>query len=202
MLEINNFKLNVKDLENKNFPVLINGKEFWISRSVAVVVFVFKKVGDELCVLTEIRGDGAADFQGYRCVPCGYVDFNETIQEAAVREVKEETGMKLSKEKLVFMKINSSPYENRQNITVHFVYFADSETDFSLKEAIGGEKDEISMVEWMPIGKIKNKNIIKKLSNKNRKKYLIINNQSFIHKWAFNHGSCIYDHLSQFYDFK
>lgn len=28
----------------KNFPVKVNGKEYWISRSVAAVGFVFKKL--------------------------------------------------------------------------------------------------------------------------------------------------------------
>lgn len=203
MIEINDSTINEKDLANKNFPVVINGKEFWISRAVAVVVFIFKKIKNKLCVLTEIRGNGAADFIGYRCVPCGYVDYNETIQEAAIREVREETGMSLFKDNLTFMKINSSPLENRQNISIHFVYFANENDDFSIENAVGGEKDEISKVEWIPIGTIKKKNLLCKLYNNNTKGDLMINhNAIFFEKWAFKHGEMIYNHLSKFYNIK
>ena len=32
----------------KNFPVKVDGKEYWISRSIAVCVFVFKIKGNKL----------------------------------------------------------------------------------------------------------------------------------------------------------
>lgn len=42
----------------KNFPVKVNGKEYWISRSVAAVGFVFKKVNSTIYALVEQRGVG------------------------------------------------------------------------------------------------------------------------------------------------
>lgn len=87
----------------KNFPIIdkATGREYWISRSVAVVAFVFGYDEDEReYILAEQRGPGTPDpeFRGCWCLPCGYVDFDETIEEAASREVFEETGLKIDSE--------------------------------------------------------------------------------------------------------
>ena len=66
----------------KNFPVKVDGKEYWISRSIAVCVFVFKIKGNKLYALIERRGKGAADEQGKLCTCSGYLDFNECDREA------------------------------------------------------------------------------------------------------------------------
>ena len=60
----------------KNFKITAveDGKEYWISRSVAVSVFLFVKDKDKLYVLANKRGPGAADFQGLWNCPCGYLD--------------------------------------------------------------------------------------------------------------------------------
>lgn len=88
----------------------------------AVVGYVFKEVDGKLFVLTEKRGKGAADYIGHFCVPCGYLDFNETLEDAVLRELKEETGFIGDKEKLILLKVNSCPTENRQNVSAHFAY--------------------------------------------------------------------------------
>ena len=108
----------------KNFAVKVDGKEYWISRSIAVCTFVFKIKNDELYMLVERRGKGAADENGKLCAMCGYLDYNETVTEAAVREIKEETGFIAKEERLQYMKINSDPSEAHQNVTIHYVYFA------------------------------------------------------------------------------
>lgn len=198
MIEVNEENIKLEELKNRNFPVKINGKEFWISR--AVVVFVFKKVNDELCLLSEIRGDGAADFNGYRCVPCGYIDYNENLQQAAVRELKEETGFIADADRLIFMKINSNPQENRQNISVHFVYFCDENENFNLDNAIGGEPNEIERVEWIPIGIVEKNNIFKRTIMKRKRNRLNMFVNQSNEKWAFNHYNIMVKHLSNFYD--
>ena len=62
-----------------NFPVIKDGKEYWISRSIAVACFVYKIVNDEIYVLANKRGSGTPDFQGYWYCPCGYLDYDETL---------------------------------------------------------------------------------------------------------------------------
>ena len=48
----------------KNFPVQVNGKEYWISRAMAVVGLVFCIDNGELFILAGKRGKGTPDFQG------------------------------------------------------------------------------------------------------------------------------------------
>ena len=78
-----------------NFPITHEGKTYWVSRSMAVACFVFANINNEWRVLANQRGTGAADFNGLWNVPCGYLDFDETTKEAAMREVYEETGVKI-----------------------------------------------------------------------------------------------------------
>ena len=174
-----------------NFSVKVDGKEYWISRSIAVAVFIFRKVGDKFQVLLEKRGKGAADNVGKWCSVCGYLDYDETLEEAATRETKEETGFEINKEYLTFVKINSDPSENRQNVTVHYVYFATEDEDFNLDKAQGGEKDEIETVEWFDIGTLDEEDHIK-----------IDIYKMYERDFAFNHDKLIIEHLSKFYNLK
>lgn len=172
----------------KNFSVKVNGKEYWISRSVAVAGFIFKQKGNELYALIEKRGKGAADYQGYWCFVCGYTDFNETVEQSLQRETLEETGFDVDLNKLKFVKINSSPSENHQNITIHYIYFADENEDFDLKKAKGGEKDEIAEVKWFKVGEIHNNE-------------LHINTYDIMAEdWAFEHDKRMIEHLSLYYN--
>ena len=174
-----------------NFSVKVDGKEYWISRSVAVAVFIFRKVGNKFQVLLEKRGKGAADNVGKWCCTCGYLDYDETLEEAAARETKEETGFEINKEYLTFVKINSDPSENRQNVTAHYVYFATEDEDFNLDKAQGGEKDEIETVEWFDIGTLDEEDHIK-----------IDIYRMYERDFAFNHDKLIIEHLSKFYNLK
>ena len=61
----------------KNFPIIDSktGKEYWISRSMAVVILLFAKDNDcDDCILATVRGKGTPDpeYVGKYCVPCGY----------------------------------------------------------------------------------------------------------------------------------
>ena len=76
----------------KNFAVKVEGKTYWISRSVATAVHVFKVINSDLYVLVEKRGSGV-QYPGLYCIVCGYLDYDETLQEGAIRELREETGM-------------------------------------------------------------------------------------------------------------
>ena len=82
----------------KNFSIIDDrtGREYWISRSVAVVGFIYGYDEDEKeYILAVQRGTGTPDpeFVGKWCLPCGYLDYDETLEEALQREVFEETGV-------------------------------------------------------------------------------------------------------------
>jgi ADP-ribose pyrophosphatase YjhB (NUDIX family) len=154
---------------NKNFPFKWHGKTLWYSRSVAVSIFTFcKNTLGEWCVLANQRGNGTPDYQGYWNCCCGYLDWNEDSIQAALRETKEETGVRIPKEKVKIVKVVSDPSENRQNVSIRHMAVLDSVTsywsDFSKKYM---EKDEVSNIMWIPVSKIGE------------------------YKWAFNHDKII-----------
>lgn len=154
-----------------NFPVIIQGKTYWISRAMAVACFVFTPINGKWHVLANRRGQNAPDFQGYWNAPCGYLDFDETLAQAAIREVYEETGIKLTKVK--FWKFNDSPDENRQNVTArHYAVIADPQIRNMIASESsnrGGEVGEVSEVAWIPVMDIEE------------------------YQWAFGHGQIITD---------
>lgn len=155
----------------KNFPIKdINGKEWWISRSIAVTGCILTLLNNRWCVLVNKRGKGAPDFQGMWNMPCGYLDFDETIPEAVIREVYEETGVKVDPDFLRFWKFNDLPSQNRQNVS--FIYYAiidaqPSSISVSINNDRGGEEGEVDAVGWIPLDSID--------------KY----------QWAFNHDKII-----------
>ena len=175
----------------ENFAVKIDGKEYWISRSVAVCCFIFKIKDDELYALIERRGSGAADEQGKLAAVSGYLSYNETLTQAVVREIFEETGFKAKEERLQFMKINSDPSEAHQNVTIHYLYFAKKNEDFDLDRAEGGEENEVSEVKWFKVGDLgKKNNVVTLYANV----YDIM-----AEDWAFNHDKLLIEHLSKFF---
>ena len=96
-------------------------------RSVAVTLVTFFIDKDKkVYVLASKRGKGTPDpeFVGSWNVCCGYLDFNETCRQAAVRETFEETGIKIDQDKLHFLTVNDDPTDDkRQNIRI--IYFND-----------------------------------------------------------------------------
>ena len=61
-------------------------------------------------------------FQGMWALPGGFVDFGETVEQAAVREVKEETGLDVELEGL--LGVYSDPDRDPRGHTVSVVFFA------------------------------------------------------------------------------
>lgn len=132
----------------KNFPVDVNGKEYWISRSIATVCLVFKNINQRLYALIEKRGEGTPDYVGCWCFPCGYLEYNVTLEENMKKEIFEEVGMVIDTKRLKFLEINSSPSENHQNVSVTYVYSANENENFDLDKAYGGEENEVDDVKW------------------------------------------------------
>ena len=145
----------------KNFPFkAINpdtGKEqeFWYSRSMATAIFVFGEDSEgNVYVLANKRGPGCPDFIGYWVCPCGYLDYNERLVDAAVRECREETGVILNPDMVLFMNYNDDPKENRQNVTFRFTIYLDLPNDsLSNKE---NEEGETTDIKWIPVSEINN----------------------------------------------
>lgn len=90
----------------KNFKVTAkeDGKEYWISRSLAVVGIIraikypepHMSTAPKFYYLVSKRGKGCPDYVGKWNITCGYLDFDETRIEALYREIKEELGLDIA----------------------------------------------------------------------------------------------------------
>ena len=142
----------------------------WFSRSMATAIFVFCKDADgDWCVLASERGEEAADFRGMWNCPCGYLDFDETTKECAVRECFEETGVKLDPSQLTFINYEDDPVTaNRQNVTFRFGVRITNKvtTDFEFSKK-NNEGKEVGEIKWVKMNDIDN------------------------YEWAFNHKTRI-----------
>lgn len=143
----------------KNFSIIDGtGREYWISRSVAVIVILFAyDLKGKQYVLTVKRGKGTPDpeYVGVHCLPCGYLDFDETTQEAAARELFEETGVKVNPDDLKLLSINDNPSDDkRQNITFRYFIEIKGIPIEGINQILTNEfseKDEVDFAEFIPV---------------------------------------------------
>jgi 8-oxo-dGTP pyrophosphatase MutT (NUDIX family) len=173
-------------MNKKNFKITDKetGKEYWISRScaVCVTVVVVDQKEDKMYLLASKRGSACPDFVGKWNLTCGYLDFDETLVEAAARELYEELGIIVKPEDLQFWGINDAikPGDNKQNVTHRFWIALDYEditkglldgsinTNTALR---GGEENEVEEIRLFDAAAIDSV------------------------EWAFNHDQVIYEFI-------
>ncbi len=140
------------------------GKEYWVSRSVAVLCYVYTNLmdGRGLCVLANKRGSGV-NKTGLWNAPSGYLDYDETLEEAVCREVFEETGVKIEPNEVKFFKIESNPNRTLQNVLAIYDVYIDPVTyrekygkDISEVTNKYSEQNEVDEVKWIPIFEVEN----------------------------------------------
>ena len=151
------------------------GEVEWIARNIAALVLIIgvNKKG-KTHILANKRGPKTPDpeFRGCWCMPCGYLDYNETIKEAAAREVFEETGVKLNANNLILFYINDNPNDDkRQNVTFRYRYMIKENIEDIKLTSKNSEEEEVSSIKWIPIDDIDN------------------------YKWAFNHDKIIKEEI-------
>lgn len=85
-------------------------------------------------------------------VPGGHLEFNETIQQCAVRELQEETGIKLKQEQIRILGITNDIFseENKHYVTIHCR--ADITTEIPLVK----EKNKCVEWRWFDVGCLPN----------------------------------------------
>ncbi len=130
-----------------------NGKEQWISRSTVVIPVVFKldESTGEIYTLVEKRGP-AVSHPGEWCCPCGYIDWDETLEEACQREVREETGLVLDTSKIYFMYVNSNPKSTNQSVDLWYMCWVDKDDDIDTSKI--ETKEEVLDIKWLKVAKV------------------------------------------------
>jgi len=147
----------------------LEGKEVWDSRSVALVGMIIALHEGEQYVILGKRGAGSPNEVGRWCMPCGYLDKDETCEEGVVREIWEESGLNVYKtmeqyevlhDQMHFpWKINSVPDTELQNVSMHYaLYFStkanlyrDTATLPELTFENNAVKDEVEEIRWVKV---------------------------------------------------
>ncbi len=103
------------------------------------------------CVVTNSRGEillvrrGGEPFKGCWALPGGFMEMDETLEHCAVRELEEETGLKVSEQEIRLIGVYSALGRDPRGRTVTTAYAAHVEND----EAVAG--DDAAEVRWWPI---------------------------------------------------
>lgn len=161
-------KIDLKEKNMKNFEFTHEGEKYWYSRSIAMLAMVVGYVENgSYYILANKRGKNTPDFQGCWCMPCGYLDFDETTEQAIVREVFEEIGVKLDVNDFYLHSIDSIPDDEKQNVTIRYKIkhpIDINKYELTKKNSDDGEVDDVKWIRCIDI---------------------------LDYKWAFNHDELI-----------
>lgn len=170
------------NIPNKPYVSVEDGKVRYHSRSVAVLATVILSNGQgEYSVLVHKRGQKCPDEKGKWSFNCGYLDWNETLENAVKRELWEEMGLDV--DSLGTCKIvrtgeidDSITGENqeKQNITIRYLVICDlTEITWYLESEVINPKSDTRGGEPEEVEEIKIMSLSEKIDPS---------------EWAFNHG--------------
>lgn len=180
-----------KNKENKELSVKFGDLNitYFVSRSVAVVGVVFAiNEHNEIYVLTGVRSSSMIDESNKVCLPCGYLDWNESAYDAMIREVYEETSLYLpnylNSDYLVFdnaakpFEIIDDPSKDaRQNVSMLYMTILGFRRDIFPSFVEQYTSSETSKVMWLKLSDLF-------ATNFNSVDGVDLN-------WAFNHNETI-----------
>lgn len=145
-----------------NRCVIVDGEELWISRSVTVLAILIVICDGNAYVPLNKRGPDLPSEVGKWCLAGGYLDYDETIGGAVLREVWEELGLDLQALQANHRLVGSldqpslvfSEPRRSQNITMHYplMVFLNPDTDLPLL-APQVSAGEVTDVAWVPLEK-------------------------------------------------
>jgi ADP-ribose pyrophosphatase YjhB (NUDIX family) len=110
-------------------------------------LYIYDKNLKEWFILVSKRGPGCPSAVGKWNVPGGYLDFDETLEEAARRECYEETGVRFDGP-LTLASISTNPHSKAQNVVCSFYGVIKVNSAMEIvrkldKRNCNGEKDEV-----------------------------------------------------------
>lgn len=145
-----NKSYTVKEKDHELF-----GKTLYTGRYCSTNYFLFCIVGKECYVLATKRGKGAADKQDKWCVPCGYLEDDESGEQGALRELYEETGIDMrDAERNVFLgSVTTNPkYCNNGNVQLNYYSIITNNELPDVSNRFDG--NEVIKTEWVNIESI------------------------------------------------
>lgn len=108
------------------------------------------------CMVTNSRGEvllvrrGNDPFKGCWALPGGFMEMDETIEHCAVRELEEETHLKVSEKDIRLIGVYSAPGRDPRGRTVTAAYAVSGKwIEESGKIAVAG--DDAAEVRWWPL---------------------------------------------------
>ena len=145
-----------------NRCVIIDGEEIWISRSVTVLAILVVVCDSNAYVPLNKRGPDLPSEVGKWCLAGGYLDYDETIGGAVMREVWEELGLDLQVLQVNHRLVGSldqpslvfSEPRRSQNITMHYPLMVFLTPGSKLPQlAPQVSQGEVTDVGWFPLEK-------------------------------------------------
>jgi 8-oxo-dGTP pyrophosphatase MutT (NUDIX family) len=148
-----------------------DGRKLYNSRSVAVTGCIGARYNNKIHFIIEKRGNAEGlDNPGKWCLPCGYLDWNESGPDAIKREVWEEVGLDIdvldTKYQVVvkydYMSqpwwVKTEPDENRQNISLRYARVYNIEIGELPKLTPNNDcmPNEVADAKWITLDEIDN----------------------------------------------
>ena len=106
----------------------ICGFIYYFNAAAATAIFITNRVG-ELLVVRRAKEPAKGSFD----LPGGFIDMNETAEEAIIREVKEETGLQITKPDYLFSLPNIYTYSGFDVHTVDLFFQCETDTFSGMK---------------------------------------------------------------------
>lgn len=146
-----------------------DGRTIWLSRSVAVVGVVLALTDeinsfDDVSVLVTQRGKDMDNANKW-CLPCGYLDWDESAEDAIVREIYEESNLNIRKILNKYKNWNqfSSPWkvvsdptlDQKQNVSLYYgalFHVGRGALPKTSNKNVG--ETEVKMVGWQKFSKL------------------------------------------------
>lgn len=154
-----------------NFSFRYKGKKYWFSRTVGISHAVFAKNEDgNWCVLAKKRGHGNHTFPHLWTLPCVYIEFNQTGEQAAQKETYESANVFIRIKDIIFFKALTSPSVNKQNVELQYYTIVEGRGVEVMTPILAHTEKKITEeVKWISLDTIQHYN------------------------WAFNHDEVILD---------
>lgn len=153
--------------------ILSDGRKVAIDRSVGVVLLAYIIKENSIYILCNKRGKRTSEYKESWNLPSGYLDWDESGEEAAQRECFEECGIKVPLELIRESEHSTKPTENRQNIIFRYIAKLPIEFFNHKLTSDNSEEDEVVNIKWIKLDDIEKYNFawkqietIKRMINK------------------------------------